>query len=203
MGSGLWPKKGGGGATHDYTGLMLRTPPATWTIPVLETERLRLRAHTLADFPAYRALWANPNVVRFLGSKPNSAEESWSRLLRNAGHWTLLGFGSWLVEEKSTGDFVGEVGLFNYHRDIEPPLTTPEIGWVLSPAKHGRGYATEAVHGLLAWGRDHFTSNEIACLIAPENVPSLRVAAKSGFTERRRVIFRNEPTIVLGATLLP
>jgi len=176
---------------------MLRTPPATWTIPVLETARLRLRAHTFADFPAYCALWADPDVMRYLGANPNSVEESWSRLLRNAGHWSMLGFGSWLIEEKSTGDFVGEVGLFDYHRNIDPPLTTPEIGWVLSPAKHGQGYATEAVQALLEWSRHRFTSNELACLISPENAPSLRVAAKCGFTPSHVTTFRDTPTLIL------
>jgi RimJ/RimL family protein N-acetyltransferase len=177
---------------------MLRTPPVTWTIPVLETPRLRLRAHTFADVPAYFALWADPGVMRFLGANPNSPEESWSRLLRNTGHWTLLGFGSWLAEEKATGDFVGEVGLFNYRRDIEPALgDTPEIGWVLSPAKQRMGYATEAVQAILAWGRDRFTSDELACLIAPENTASLRVASKCGFAPSHVTTFRGSPTLVL------
>ena len=182
---------------------MLRTPSPTWTIPVLETPRLRLRAHTLADYPAYTSLWADPIVVRYIGGKPFTPEETWARLLRHAGHWSLLGFGSWLIEEKSTGDFVGEVGLFDYHRNIDPPLTTPEIGWVLSPAKHGQGYATEAVHTLLDWSRNRFTSNEISCLIAPDNAPSLRVAAKCGFQPSHQTTFHDTPTLVLTAPLRP
>jgi len=177
---------------------MLRIPPSAWTIPVLETERLRLRAHTLSDFPASCALWADPNVIRYIGAKPNTTEEVWARLLRNAGHWTLLGFGSWLVEEKSTGDFVGEVGLFNYKREIDPPLTDlPEIGWVLSPAKHGRGYATEAALALIDWASGRFTAIELACIIAPDNAPSLRVASKCGFTPRQTLAYRNSPILLL------
>ena len=179
---------------------MLRTPPPTWTIPVLETPRLRLRAHTLSDFPAYCALWADPDVMRFIsaGGKTNTTEESWGRMLRNAGHWTLLGFGSWLVEEKSTGDFVGEVGLFNYKRAIDPPIgDRPEIGWILSPSKHGNGYATEAVLALIDWARTHFTSNEIACIIAPDNTPSLRVAIKCGFIHRDTLTYRDDTILFL------
>jgi RimJ/RimL family protein N-acetyltransferase len=176
---------------------MLRTPSPTWTIPVLETPRLHLRAHTLADYPAYTSLWADPLVVRYIGGRPFPPEETWSRLLRHAGHWSLLGFGSWLIEEKSTGDLVGEVGLFDYHRAITPPLDTPEIGWILSPAKHGRGYATEAVHALLDWGRDRFLSPTLSCLIHPDNAASLRVAAKCGFEPSRTITYRDEPSILL------
>ena len=89
--------------------------------PTLETPRLRLRAHTLANHAACTALWSNPDVARYTVGKPNTAEDAWSRILRYAGHWSLLGFGYWLVEERSTGAFVGEVGLADYHRNI--PVT--------------------------------------------------------------------------------
>ncbi|QMV17816.1 GNAT family N-acetyltransferase [Granulicella sp. 5B5] len=177
---------------------MLRTPPTDREAPTLETARLRLRAHTLADFPVYCTLWADPDVVRYIGGKPNTAEELWARLLRNAGHWSLLGFGSWLVEERATGKFVGEVGLFNYQRMIEPPLgETPEIGWILSPSAHGRGYATEAVKAILAWADGRFVASEAACLIHPENAASLHVAGKCGFTPHHTITYRESLMQVL------
>ena len=42
---------------------------------------------------------------------PATREEAWARLLRYAGHWALLGYGFWLVEDRTTGSFVGEVGV--------------------------------------------------------------------------------------------
>jgi RimJ/RimL family protein N-acetyltransferase len=181
---------------------MLRTPPATWSVPVLETERLRLRAHNLADFDTYCTLWADTNVIRYIDVAPNTREQSFGRMLRNAGHWSMLGFGSWLVEEKATGDFVGEVGMFDYRREITPPLgETPEIGWILSPAKHGHGYATEAVQALFAWGREKFRANELCCLIDPQNGASLRVAQKAGFTLSHQSTYRGQTILVLKAAL--
>lgn len=96
-------------------------------VPVLETERLKLRGHRMDDFPACAAMWADPVVTRHFGHS-FSEEESWTRFLRYFGHWSVLGFGSWLVEERATGNFVGEVGFANYRRAIEPPLDAPEIG---------------------------------------------------------------------------
>jgi RimJ/RimL family protein N-acetyltransferase len=61
-------------------------------VPVLETERLRLRGHRLDDFAACAAMWANPIVTRHFG-QTLSGEESWNRVLRYVGHWALLGFG--------------------------------------------------------------------------------------------------------------
>jgi RimJ/RimL family protein N-acetyltransferase len=182
---------------------MLSTPPPGPQIPVLETPRLRLRAQTLADLAAYTALWSEPAVTRYTTGRSITTEEIWARLLRNAGHWTLLGFGTWLVEEKATGAFVGEVGLFDYRRALlfadgtTRPFTTPEVGWILSPAMHGRGYATEAVRAVLDWARGRFSATEIVCLIHPDNAPSLNVAAKLGFTPRETVTYRDAPALLL------
>jgi hypothetical protein len=69
--------------------------------PILETERLTLRGHRLDDFGPYAAMWADPVVTQHIGGKPIPEEESWTRFLRQAGHWALLGFGYWVVEEKA------------------------------------------------------------------------------------------------------
>ena len=78
----------------------------TAQVPVLETERLKLRGHRLDDFIASAAMWADPNVTRHIGGKPLTEEESWTKFLRYVGHWALLGFGYWVVEEKATGSFL-------------------------------------------------------------------------------------------------
>ena len=120
--------------------------------PNIETDRLRLRAHRIADFPDLSAMWADPVVVRHIAGRPSTPEESWSRLLRYAGLWPLLGFGYWAVEERATGRFVGDVGLADFHRDMTPPLgDAPEAGWALAPWSHRKGYATEAMRAVLAW----------------------------------------------------
>src|ERR1700729_2426842 len=86
-------------------------------VPILETERLILRAHGIDDFVHSAAMWADPEVTRYIGGKPLSEEETWARLLRYVGHWSLLGFGYWVVEEKATGNFAGEIGFADYKRD--------------------------------------------------------------------------------------
>ena len=90
------------------------------TIPTLETERLILRAHTVADFDRYAEMWVEPDVVRFIGGAPFSREDSWSRFLRHAGVWHHMGFGFFAIEEKETGHFVGEAGFHDLHRTMQP-----------------------------------------------------------------------------------
>lgn len=134
----------------------------------------------------------------YMGGKPLTPEECWTRFLRYAGHWAVLGFGYWVVEEKQTGDFVGEVGLGNFKRDLQPSLGgMPELGWVLTPAQQGKGYATEAAQAVLRWGRQHFAANEFSCIIHPEHRASINVARKCGFTTECYADYKGRPTMIL------
>jgi RimJ/RimL family protein N-acetyltransferase len=167
----------------------------TVEVPILETERLRLRGHRLDDFTDCAAMWADPKVTRHIGGKPFTEEESWTRLLRYIGHWWLLGFGYWVAEEKLTGSFVGEIGFADYKRNIKPSLKgVPEIGWVFASQAHGRGYATEAARMAVAWGDAHFQSARTACIIDPDNLPSIRVAMKCGYRQLQLTTYKGEPT---------
>ena len=165
--------------------------------PVLESERLRLRVQRLDDFAASLAMWSSPDVVRYISGKASTRQESWTRLLRNVGHWVLMGYGFWAVEERRGGAFLGEVGFGNFERELEPSLDgIPEIGWVLSPSAHGRGFATEAVAAAVAWADAHLEHRRTACIISPMNEPSIRVARRNGYREWTRTTYRDEPTIL-------
>jgi len=167
-------------------------------IPTIETERLILRGHTPEDFPAFAAMWADPVVTRFIGGAPLAEEDAWSKYLRVAGHWALLGYGFWSIVEKASGQRVGEAGILNVKRDTNPSFRdVPEIGWGLLPAVHGKGYATEAVKAILEWAEDRFGKVRMVCIIDPENTPSLRVAERCGFHEYARTTYKGEAIIIL------
>lgn len=166
-------------------------------VPVLETERLTMRAHTTADFPALMTMWADKAVTHFIGKNPMRPDECWTRLLRYRGLWALLGYGYWAVEDKATGRFVGDVGFADFHRMIEPSIRgMPEVGWVLSPEVHGKGYGSEAVAAALAW-LDAEKPQRSVCIIDPANVPSRKLAAKTGFREYTRTTFMGDEVILL------
>lgn len=160
--------------------------------PVIETVRLRLRGHQLGDFDASAAMWADENVTRFIGGKPSSREDSWRRFQTYVGHWALMGHGFWLIEEKASGRFLGEGGFGTFKREIEPRFEAPEQGWALAPHAHGQGYAYEAMRAAIEWGEQHFGRSDFVCMIAPENAPSLKLAAKLGYREIGRSPYRGE-----------
>lgn len=171
-------------------------------VPVIETERLRLRAHRREDFADCAAMWADPLVTRYLGGKPLSEEDTWMRMLRCVGHWAWLGFGYWVMEEKATRKFAGEMGFSDWKREIEPSLRgVPELGWVLAAHVHGKGFATEAVRAAIAWGDANTSTDQPAlgktvCIIHPDHARSIRVAEKCGFKEMLRTNYKAEPTIL-------
>lgn len=168
------------------------------TIPNLETERLILRPHRIADFEAGAALWADPEVVRFIVGVPSTREQSWSRLLRYSGSWHMLGFGFWAIEERSSGTFIGEAGFLEARREMRPSIEgTLETGWLLNPAFHGKGYATEAVAAIVGWGDQHFSGRKMTCIIAPEHGASLRVAEKLGFEPVMTTRYNNSDVVLL------
>jgi RimJ/RimL family protein N-acetyltransferase len=142
-------------------------------------------------------MWSNPEVTRHISGRPSSRTDAWMRMLRYAGLWSMLGYGYWALEDRATSKFVGDVGLADFHRELSPPIQgIPEAGWVLDPAFCGRGYATEALCATLQWADVNLTSDKTACIIAPDNAASIRVAEKAGYLERARTTYLGAPTIL-------
>jgi RimJ/RimL family protein N-acetyltransferase len=172
----------------------LRDKQAPMQAPLIETARLVLRPHRLDDFDALAAMWREPAIVRYISGKPSTREQSFTRLLRYAGHWALLGFGYWAIEDRQSGEFAGEMGFADYHREMDPSLDgMPELGWMVAPRYQGKGYATEAVRAAMAWGARYFPAGTtMACIITPDNAASIRVAEKCGFTLRENATYQGD-----------
>lgn len=161
-----------------------------------------MRLPRLDDLSQSARMWADPAIVRHITGTPSTPEQSWFRLLRYIGHWSAIGYGYWVVEEAETLAFVGEVGFGEYRRNIAPPIDVPELGWVIASDAQGKGYATEAVRAAIAWGEQNLhEALEIACIIAPENRASIRVAEKCGFTLACETQYMKLPTLVFRRAL--
>ena len=101
-------------------------------IPVIETQRLRLRPYNIDDLDDMEAMWGDPEYVRFVGNRTRARPDLWKQVQAQIGSWALLGYGYWVVEQKD-GTFVGEAGFLEGIRDMTPShIGTPEAGWGLS-----------------------------------------------------------------------
>lgn len=105
-------------------------------IPVLQTERLTLRAPREGDFAAMLAFNDSPRAGFVGGGRDR--QWVWRGLLANIGLWALRGYGFYSVDTKA-GDFVGRVGVI-FHDGWDEP----ELAWHLYDGFEGQGYAQEA-----------------------------------------------------------
>ena len=156
--------------------MVLATPAA----PTLETPRLILRGWRPDDFAPYAAMLADAGTARFITARGRacSEEEAWHETIWLIGHWQMLGYGMFVVEERATGAFLGRIGPLN-----PPRWPALEIAWSLAPGARGRGYATEAAQAAIGWSFETLKLDRIVSIIHPDNLASRRVAERLG--ERR------------------
>jgi len=154
--------------------------------PELATERLVLRGWRGDDLAAWAAICADEKVMRALGRKGAiSREEAWRDMAFHAGHWSLKGFGHWVLEERDTWELVGRAGLL--YPEGWPGL---EVGWTVSRSRWGRGYAGEAGRAAIAWAQAELGATHVISLIDDDNPRSQRVAEKLGMTLEGRARVR-------------
>jgi RimJ/RimL family protein N-acetyltransferase len=151
----------------------------------LQTPRLILRTPARADFPTYAAQRSDPVVMKYLGKGDLlSEEEAWSKFQGMIGHWQMMDFGTWAIEEKASGSVIGFLGYSDKKRPADHPASgVPEMGWSLAASAHGKGYASEALKSALGWGREFFGPARVVAVISDGNTASLRVAEKHDFRQ--------------------
>ncbi|MGZ5940177.1 MAG: GNAT family N-acetyltransferase [Rhizomicrobium sp.] len=150
-------------------------------IPILQTERLILRAPGGDDLDAWAAIMADPDVARYIAPAPMTRDEAWRSIAGSLGHWQLRGYGAWSVERKSDGAMMGRVGMIN--PEGWPGL---EIGWTLGKSYWGNGYATEAAAAAMRYAFLTQPVDRLISNIDPDNTPSQAVALRLGETKGAR-----------------
>jgi RimJ/RimL family protein N-acetyltransferase len=154
---------------------------APWQEPSypLETDRLRLRPFTEADFEALFAYQSRPDVTRFLYWEPRGPQEVRSALEKKIASRSIRSEGDGLalaVELKSTSQVIGDFILqltSEQHR-------TAELGYIIHPDHHGNGFATEAGWILLRIAFEHLSLHRVVGGLDARNVASARVLEKLG-----------------------
>ncbi len=149
--------------------------------PTLETERLLMRPITEGDLDDVAALYANPDVMRYIGLRgPLTREQTAERVAFMADHWRRHGFGMWSLRLKDGGAFVGRCGL----RYLDN-TTEVELGYTLAKAHWGRGLATEASRAVVRHAFDLLKLGRLVAIADPANTASVNVMKKLGMTFER------------------
>ena len=142
-------------------------------IPTLETDRLILRANRLADLDAFAEFCASPRAD-MRGGRRNRLE-AFRALAAEVGHWALHGYGWWAIEEKATGAYAGQAGL--YYPDGWPEA---EIGWLVFEGFEGKGIAFEAALRVRRFAFEDLGWTRLTSCIRPANSRSIALAERMG-----------------------
>jgi len=162
------------------------------TETTLTTERLVLTPVALTDLDDLLALWADEDFTRHISGRPLNSEEVWFRLLRDLGQWSVDGYGSWTIRLAHDGTYMGNVSILDHRRLVEPPMIDPELGWGLSPAFQGRGFAREALEVALNWADAHLSATRTVCMISPDNLASSRLATRVGYAPYASTTYKDQ-----------
>lgn len=140
----------------------------------IETERLRLRIVCPNDLDDLAGLFADPDVVKYVGNgKPSTREDAATAVDSMITHWQKHSFGRWIAADKTNGAFIGFGGL----RSL---FGTPEVVYHLTKKNWSKGFATELARAALRFGFEERGFERIVAIAKPPNAASIHVMEKLG-----------------------
>ncbi|MEM6823481.1 MAG: GNAT family N-acetyltransferase [Pseudomonadota bacterium] len=142
-------------------------------IPVLDTPRLRLRAMEMGDFVVMLEILNGPRGDGIGG--PMERRKAWFDFTQMQSTWTWRGHGWWTITDCNTGKILGFTGL-----GFEPGDLEPELGYFLTDAAEGRGYASEAARAVQTFARERLRFASVVSYINKDNARSVAVAERIG-----------------------
>jgi RimJ/RimL family protein N-acetyltransferase len=172
----------------------------------LTTDRLvAARPDVERDLDGYAAILGDPRVAdplfpaQFGGARTREQTRAW--LERMAAHWSVFGFGPWVVRERvEDGPLVGEVGLGH---TIVAGAAEVEVGAVIDADRWGRGYAAELVDAALEHATELKGLRSVVAFCEPGNERALVLLRRCGFTFERDLEFHGLDVVVHRAATGP
>ena len=147
---------------------------------ILQTPRLTLRRFTPGDGDWFAALFADPEVTRYLGGTRTRAQADDMFATRVLAYYDAHdGLGIWMTLERATGTPVG----FHLLNHIQGE-TIIQVGFGLETFAWGKGYGTEMAREVLRYGFEDLNLPHIAAIANLGNTASQHVLEKIGLERR-------------------
>ncbi|WP_186575839.1 GNAT family N-acetyltransferase [Aquibacillus kalidii] len=151
---------------------------------IIETNRLRLRKMNMRDKENLLKIFSDPETMRYYPNVKDQEETiRWINWTINNYHTFRVGL--WIVEDKHTGEFLGQCGVVPQKID---GMVQMEIGYLFIREKWGSGYATEAAKACRDYGFEKLKVDQLVSIIDPANHASVRVAEKIGMKLDKSII---------------
>jgi [ribosomal protein S5]-alanine N-acetyltransferase len=147
---------------------------------ILETDRLYLRELSPEVYKHLFTACNSSRIAEYLGLITNNEVEI-EREKYNQGMVTYFTtFLSFHILDKQSGRVLGKCG---FHTWV-PTHRRAEIGYELyADEDKNKGYMTEALSAILAYGFEQMNLHRIEAYIADYNIPSAKLLKRFGFTE--------------------
>lgn len=148
--------------------------------PNLETERLSLRRLIPEDANVIFEIRSNPETMKFI-PRPlvTTNEEALEHIKMINDKIDANEAINWAITIKESLETIGIIG----HYRIQPENYRAEIGYMLHSDFHGKGYITEAITKVVAYGFEEMKLHSIEAVIDPGNHASEKVLQKNGFVK--------------------
>lgn len=143
--------------------------------PTIETERLRLRPLEKDDANDLREWTIDKSIYKYWGKGPGKADKDPSLLfekVKKPSKSFHLG-----IALKDNNKVIGEIWIYLIENN-----RMAKVALRLSPKYYGKGYATEALYEMCAFCFTHTELRRLWSNVATENIASIRVMEKCGFT---------------------
>ena len=150
---------------------------------IFETEHLLFRLLTHSDLDDLSVLYADPDVMRFLGG-PRNREEVQRILNRYISEYQTYEHQFFAIVQKSDQRFIGQCGLLNQEVEGLPEV---ELVYVLARQFWQHGLAVEGIEALKNYGLQQLGLPRVVSLIPPDNQASIYIAEKIGMHYERDV----------------
>jgi [ribosomal protein S5]-alanine N-acetyltransferase len=148
-------------------------------LPILETERLKLRKFTIDDVSDMFEYSSEPDVSRFVPWETHNSINDTNDFLNYILNQYKSGkIAPWAVEYRTNNKVIGTIDFVAWsisHRRAE-------IGFILSKDYWGKGLMVEAATKVIEFGFNNMELNKIEAPCMVENVQSQRVLQKLGMS---------------------
>lgn len=153
----------------------------------LRTERLLLRRATEDDLAAIWEYWQHEEVTHWTTSAPKSFEAYRDRVLA-VGVLPITVVAE--LDGRVVADLILRVEDAWAQAEVRPQAAgvQAEVGYVLDPAFAGRGYATEAVTGLIDACFDQLGLRRVFAQCFADNVPSWHLMERIGMRRESHTV---------------
>lgn len=151
-------------------------------LPVLQSERLTLRAMADHDTAALLAIYGDPLVMEYTGEAPFPNQDTVGIMLKSVRNLLAKGESlEWAIALRDGDELIGTCGLHSF----DAARRLAEVGCLLRRSAWGKGYMTEALGRLMHFAGNVLQMHGLTADVASENERAQSLFNKLGYRQEQ------------------